>query len=252
MEKIVYLCEDTPDGIFTAIYDVWAAKLHPDTFSIRVERYYSMELFVKYRYVQTDIEKAVKVARSVSNRISPEVYDMIYKAALSYEEGKAEYIYNFLKLAFRHGSCVVGMYAEDVVCKMFELRRNVDNEWHSFREFIRFHDLPQGILLAKIHPKNQVLSLIANHFADRFPDENFVVLDEVHDMGLFHEQRKQWYLAPLEKELLEEIWERQSCAEYESLWKTFFDSIAIKERKNYRCQRNLCSLRYRDYMIEFH
>lgn len=252
MEKIVYLCEDTPDGIFTAVYDAWAAKLPFHAFSIRVERYYTMELFVSYRYIQTDLEKAVKVARSVRNKISAEAYEMIYKAALSYEEDKADSIYRFLKLGFQYGAPIVQMHSDDVVCRMFELRRNVENEWHTFREFIRFHDLEEGILLAKIHPKNQVLPLLANHFSDRFPEENFVVLDEVHDMGLFHEKRRQWYLAPLEKEVLERIWSRQCSGEYEHLWKTFFNSIAIEERKNYKCQRNLCSLRYRDYMVEFH
>lgn len=252
MNKIVYLCEDTPDGIFTAIYDAWAAQLPMDVVSIRVERNYELELFIECRYVQTDMEKAVKVARSVKNKISYEVYSMIYNVALSYEEDKIDYIYRFLKMGFRYGAKVIQMHGEDVVCKMFELRRNVGNEAHMFREILRFHDSPEGILIAKIHPKNQVLSLIAEHFSDRFPEENFVVLDEKHGMGLFHEQGKQWYLAPLERDILERIWQRRGSTEYENLWKTFFETIAIEERRNYKCQRNMCALRYRDYMVEFH
>ena len=27
---ITYLCEDTPEGIFTAVYDAWAAKIPDD------------------------------------------------------------------------------------------------------------------------------------------------------------------------------------------------------------------------------
>ena len=252
MDKIVYLCEDTPDGIFTAIYDAWAARLPDDRISIRVERNYSMELFAKYRYVQTNMEKAVKVARSVKSKISQEAYYMIYNASLSYEEDKVDYIYRFLKIGFQYGAMVVQMHGEEVVCRMFELRRSVGNESHMFREILRFQDSEEGILIAKIHPKNQVLSLIAEHFSDRFPEENFVVLDEVHEMGLFHERGRQWYLAPLEREVLEKIWNHRGITKYETLWKTFFKTIAIEERKNYRCQRNMCSLRYRDYMVEFH
>ena len=98
MNRIVYLCEDTPDGVFTAIYDAWAAGIPDDQLSIRMQNNYMMEFFTDYVEVQTDLEKAVKVARSVSRKIGTDAYDMIYKAALSCEEEKIDVIYRFLKL----------------------------------------------------------------------------------------------------------------------------------------------------------
>ena len=35
------------------------------------------------------------------------------------------------------------------------------------------------------------------------------------------------------------------------LWKDFFNTIGIKERANYQCQRNLMPLWYRKHMTEF-
>ena len=70
--KIIYICENTPDGVFTAIYDAWAARIPDERLSILADGEFSMELFAEYRYVETDMEKAVKVARSVSRKISPE------------------------------------------------------------------------------------------------------------------------------------------------------------------------------------
>lgn len=251
MNRVVYLCEDTPDGIFTAIYDAWAAKIPDGRLSIRVEENYMMEFFTDYVYVQTDLEKAVKVARSVSRKIGTQAYDMIYKAALSCEEEKIDVIYHFLKMGFAYGPSVVTMHTNDTICRLFELSRAVTNESHLFREFVRFGESEEGILIARIKPKNQVLSLIAHHFTDRFPEENFVILDEVHQTGLFHEKRKEWYLSPLTKKALEGIWAHSKGAEYENLWKAFFRTIAIQERTNPQCQRNHCALRYRDYMVEF-
>lgn len=210
-----------------------------------------MQLFADYVYVQTNLDKAVKVARSVSSKIGRQAYDMIYNASLSYEVDKIDAVYRFLKLGFRYGKTVVDMHGQDAVCRVFELKRNVWNEAHSFREFLRFHGSDEGVLIARIRPKNQVLPILADHFSDRFPEENFVILDETHTMAVFHERRKQWYLAPLDKEVLEGIWHRKESEEYEKLWKSFFRSIAISERTNYKCQRNMCALRYRDYMIEF-
>lgn len=59
--NIVYLCEDTPDGIFTAIYDAWAAFLPKERLSIRVENRYDFQLFTDYVYVQTDLEKQLRL-----------------------------------------------------------------------------------------------------------------------------------------------------------------------------------------------
>lgn len=250
--KKVYLCEDTPDGIFTAIYDAWAMHIPDEQLSIQVERNHELEFFADYVYVQTDLEKAVKVARSVKGKLGWDAYDMMYKSALSYEKDKIDAIYCFLKMGFRVGSSVTGMHGEEVVCHLFNLRRSVSNEAHFMREFLRFEETKEGILLSRINPRNQVLSLIAEHFTDRFLGEHFVILDETHEMGLFHEKGKQWFLAPLEIEVLNRIWNQRKSSEYEKLWKTFFKTIAIKERENYKCQRTNCALRYRDYMVEFH
>ena len=249
--QTIYLCEDTPDGVFTAIYDAWAAHIPDDKLKLRTEQMHSYELFSDYVYTQTDYAKAVKVARSVSRKISREAYDMMYKAALSYEEDKIDAIYRFLKLGFRYGAEVINMHGRPEVCRIFEIQRNVGNEAHSFREFLRFHDSDNGILIAKICPKNQVLPMLGTHFSDRFPEEHFVIIDEVHEMGVFHQRRQEWFLSPLTEEAIARIWATCENADYEKLWKTFFRTIAIKERENYRCQRTMCALRFRDYMLEF-
>lgn len=249
--KIIYLCENTPDGIFTAIYDAWAAHIPDERLSILADGEYALELFAEYRYVQTDMEKAVKVARSVSRKISTEAYRQIYAVSLSYEEDKIMAIYRFLKLGFAVGAAVTDMHAREEVCRVFELCRNVVNESHSFREFVRFAELENGVLLSRIRPKNFVLPLMAGHFADRFPEEHFVIIDDNSQMGVFHERGKQWFLSPIDREAIERLWHSGRSQEFERLWKTFFKAIAIEQRRNYKCQRNLCALRFRDYMLEF-
>ncbi|MBE5881614.1 MAG: DNA metabolism protein [Lachnospiraceae bacterium] len=247
----IYICENTPDGIFTAIYDAWEARIPEERLRILADGEYAYELFAEYHYVETDMDKAVKVAHSVSRKISPEAYRQIYAAALSHEEDKIIAIYRFLKLGFRVGAGVTDMHAKSEVCRVFELCRNVVNESHSFREFVRFSELENGILLARIRPKNFVLPLMAGHFADRFPEEHFVIIDDTSEMGVFHEKGKAWFLSPIDREAIERLWRSERSKEYERMWKTFFKAIAIEQRHNYKCQRNLCALRFRDYMLEF-
>lgn len=250
-KRYIFLCENTTDGIFTAIYDAWASGYPDEMISLYVEENHDMELFAEYRYVQTDYDKAKKVARSVSRKISTEAYVMIFRASLSQFEDKVEVIYRFLKLGFREGRNVTGMHGEEVVCRLFELSRNVWTEAHLFQGVVRFHDSKDGLLISRISPKNLVLPMVAEHFAERFSTENFIILDDKHNMGLFHEREQSYFISTLERDVLEEIWASRDNSEYESLWKCFFRNIAIDERENYNCQRNLCPIRYREYMVEF-
>lgn len=250
-EKVVFQCEDTVEGIFTMIYDAWSTRIDENRLELRVLGEDNYELFTEYVYVETDIDKAVKVARSVSKKISNLAFDYIYSAALSYERDKAMAIYRFLKLGFAVGSKVTDMNVREEVNRVFELCRNIRNEAHLFKGFVRFADLENGLMVARIKPKNQVLPMIADHFADRFSGENFVIVDETHGMGVFHALGKQWFLSPVDQTVINDLWGQKRSDEYEQLWKAFFKSIEIQPRHNETCQKTHCSLRYRDYMVEF-
>ena len=117
---------------------------------------------------------------------------------------------------------------------------------------MRFKELDSGILISKIAPKAQILTCIAGHFANRLPLENWMICDKTHQMFLVHEARKQWILVHDSKVDMEKI-EQYSCAEneYQILWKSFVESLAIKERKNLGLQRQHAPLYRRTYMVEF-
>lgn len=249
---ITYLCEDTPEGIFTAVYDAWAAKIPDDQLHLMTEQEMNFSLFTEYRQVETDQEKAVKVARSIRQKIANEAYVQIYYASLSDEEDKVDAIYHFLKQGFRYGARVLDMHGLAQVCRVYELYRAVSNENQKYRGFVRFAEIGrqgQKILLARIRPKNQLLPLLGQHFADRFGQENFAIIDDERAMGYFHGVTA--FLSKVDIVQIDRLWQEQRDTAYEELFQTFFRSIAIKERENYVCQRTMCPIRYRDYMVEF-
>lgn len=45
-----------------------------------------------------------------------------------------------------------------------------------------------------IAPQAQVLALIGEHFADRFPMEHFMIYDKTHQAMLVHEAGKEWVI----------------------------------------------------------
>lgn len=255
--RTVFLCEDTPDGIFTAVYDAWDSGLGHRNVALELNGCFNYSLFSRYVSVSTDYEKSFKVARSLNHKLSRQVFATAYYAALSEPPGKADAIYRFIVLAFRHGPKIVSMLGLPEVQAVFALRRKVGNEAHYFREFIRFSDTGSGILFGKIKPKCNVLPLVAPLFSDRMPSETWVLLDETRDLAVFHPADQEWFLTsvsedpsaiPMEYDLPPNT---ESEDQYRALWKVFHKTIAIKERINPRCQRNQLPLWYRKNMTEF-
>ncbi len=252
----IYRCEDSVDGIFTAVYDAWASGYGLKNVRIEVingrDDYYNMELFATYIDVTVQEQKAEKVASSIQRKISEEAYQMVLYSALSDSPWKADYILHFLELGFRFGGNVIHRLQEEAVRDIFELNRYVGNELHLFKGFLRFEEIESGILFAKYEPKADLTGLLMTHFTDRFPEENLIILDVVRKKAAFYETGKEFFVAPVPEEFVY-ISDKANEEEetYKKLWKTYFHSIAIEARTNYKLQRNMIRLHFRKHVTEF-
>ncbi len=252
----IYLCDNSIDGIFTAIYIAWSSRLGHSKVKIEEKsegsKFSNIELFAEYVAVDTDMELANKVARSIRQKISQEAYEMSCRVALSDYSGKADLIYRFLILGFAVGSSIVEHLSNEVVNMMFKVNKNVSNEAHHLLGFVRFSEQENGLLTSIIHPKNNVLSLIAPHFADRLPGERFLIYDGNRKLAALHVPNTPWIIAEvpeIDQDRIREVSEYED--RYKDMWITFFDHIAIKERVNPKLQRNNLPMRFRDDMTEF-
>lgn len=184
--------------------------------------------------------------------MSEEAYVYLYRAALHKDPERADWILRFIALGLTYGRQVLSMLQEPAVYEIFQMNRYVGNEAHFLVEFMRFEKLKTGVYYGKVGPENQVLELVAAHFADRFPDMDWLIYDEKHETAAIHSGTGEWVIREKVKE--EEIsgWMGSGNRDaYSGLWKIFFETIAIEERRNPRCQRNMLPLRYRKYMTEF-
>lgn len=255
-KNYVFECEDTTNGIYTAIYKAWEEKnrqgLSHEEISLQLNHDGTRTFFSEYIPVASEDNLAEKVAIKVRT-LGYEVNEMIYYATLSHEKDKANTIYHFLALAIRHGKTVVDMLHNPYVMRIMQLRRRVRNEVHNYLGFVRFADLVEGVLYAKIEPKGSVLYLLGDHFSKRLAKENFIIHDATHKLALIHEKQRDWYIAS-EELLPREVFDEAGISKsdhYALLWKSFFESIAIAERENKHCQDNHLYKRYRENMIEF-
>lgn len=249
---VVFTCKDDFESMMTCIYDAWSARLGHSNIRLQTEPIEMPELFCQYCYVEADSEKTQKVIRSIQKKISMEAYKFIYTVAMSCDTDKLDKIYRFVVTGFSAGSRVTSMHGIPAVSSVFELNRRITNEAHHFKEFIRFSRLETQVLYSVIEPQNNVLTLIAPYFSDRMPSENWMVLDRNRNLAAVHPADQNYFLTSLSQKELSFIEGTKDCQDpYVSLWKTFFHSIAVEARTNYRCQRNFLPLKFRKNMTEF-
>ncbi len=254
--KHIYLCDNSLDGIFTAIYIGWSSKYGHANIKIEEKlegsKYSNIELFSEYISVDTDLTLSSKVASSIKSKISEEAYEMVCRVALSDFCGKADLIYRFLILGFHVGRSITEQMSNEIVNQIFRINRYVSREAFHCIEFLRFSEQDNGLLTSVIHPNNNVLTLITPHFADRFPLERFMIYDENRQLASFHVPGNSWILASVPEIISQDLEHISFCEDdYRELWKIFHHNIAIKERINYKLQRNNLPLRYRRDMTEF-
>lgn len=247
----VFLCQNSFDGILSGIFEVYASKINLDECRLELEDQYEPALFAKYRIVQTEAWKAERVAKKIRTDMSEEVYIRLYRAALHHSPDRADWILRFVGLGLQYKRRVRYMLQEPAVYEIFQMDRYVGREACFLREVARFECLKSGIYYCKVGPVNQVLELVAEYFADRFTDMNWIIYDEVHGSAALHSKNGWLIHHGITDSDIEQLTMESEKDIYVDLWKVFFKTIAIKERKNERCQRTLLPLRYRKYIVEF-
>lgn len=249
MADITLVCDDTFDGIMTAIYDGWVLMNRGNKVNIHPGKNYTPTFFSEFVPIKTNLDKAVKVATSIRIKISVEAYTMVYRACMHFDEDRADTVFEFLKLGYRIGARVTKMLGNPYVMRLLELSRKVANEAHLFKEFIRFDELKGGVLLGKIEPKCDVTPFLAQHFESRFPEEDWIIYDIRRKKAAVHKHSMDSVLVE-GQDIVALTEDLQKNDEYQELWKVFFDTIGIEARYNPRCQQTHMPQWYRKHMTE--
>lgn len=260
MEEKYLICEDSPEGIFTGIYEAYALREGHEHIHLQIGEEDDLRLFAEYVHIVPDPVKTDKVARTLKTKSGEHVYHSLCCAAASCHPDKGEAVYKTVvdSLTAGSGRRVMENIRNPHVARCMELARFTANEAHYETEFIRFQELSSAkdaggsLLFSKIGPKNNVLPFVMPHFADRLSIENFMVYDENRKLFGVHPAGEEWYLVKAEEEFLpgESAWSVKE-REYQELFRTFHRTIAIKSRENRKLQRQMCAYRYQDYMVEF-
>lgn len=242
---VVYIYDGSFSGFLTAIHEIYYRNEKPN----KILSYEGLQFSIidKYINIETDMNKSIKVYSSIENKISPEALEMVYNVFLSDENDMESIIFEYLKLGWKIGGKIIFHLSDERVLKVNKINQRVQHEVHKMTGFVRFGLIQENIYYAPVQPDNNIIELLAPHFAERFPDQYWIIHDVKRNLAVIY-NCKEWILI---HDALENIPDTDSRdIDYQRLWKGFFNSISISNRTNPKLQKSLMPKRYWRYLTE--
>jgi probable DNA metabolism protein len=238
-EPVVYCYDGSFDGLMCCVFESYDKNELP--VDVLPENK-PLPLLLPIKTIDTNIDYADRVKQSIPKKMGYEALDFIRR-----HPKKDLLILKFMRLGYRYGASVMNRLADDTVHALFGAVNHLDREAHLYKGFVRFSDT-NGALVARIQPKNIVLPLIAQHFCERYPQERFVIFDETHGMVLMYANHS---MNICSADAFEQPSPSEEEKKFRELWRLFYQTIEIKERRNPRCRMSHMPKRYWSCMTEF-
>lgn len=112
---------------------------------------------------------------------------------------------------------------------------------------LRFSEIGKNLFYASIHPDNNIIENLGQHFIRRLPTQNFVIHDKNRNIAFLY-NTKEYQIIDSTSLNVPDISEEEK--KYQELWTAFFKTIAIKERSNSRLQMQYMPKKYWEDLIE--
>ena len=255
---IVYVFDNTLDGLLTAVFDSFFLLQHDVTLLTEGEQ---LPLFADEPHrVVTDAEKAERVWKGLEKNLSKDGLHMITISWMSEERTLNQPLFNFICKVFRLK--VKGLERNASDTDVLEVRnscRRVLHEQLRMKQFVRFQKAKDGTYLAVVSPDHNVLPLVMDHFQDRFNDQPWLIYDAKRHYGFYYDGKTVIHVtfedeASVPFDLSNGKMDADVLSDndqlFQDLWRTYFKAICIKERMNPKKQLSDMPRRYWKYMTE--
>lgn len=240
-----YYYDGSFDGLLTAVYEAYYRKESPS--GIYPDSFPQQSLCEKHVHIPTDYEKAARVYNAIDSKISGEALENVYYAYLSEMENISTHIYDYLKMGFKVGKSIDLHLSDDRVLRVHSAARKVRRECHLMLGLLRFKKFAKDLYYAAYSPDNNITVLICPHFKDRLSDQNWIIHDVKRNLaGVYDKEECVFIDLPSDFQYSIEA----NGDTFENLWKEYYKSICIKERKNLKLHKQLVPVRYWKYLTE--
>ena len=121
-------------------------------------------------------------------------------------------------------------------------------QYGSIENLLSHTDELKGALKTKVETNRKMIEFSKFLACNRYANESFFIYDSTHkDLLLYSSGRSR--MMRVDSLQLALPGEEELC--FRALWKRFYETVAIRERENPRCQNTFLPKRYRGTMTEF-
>jgi probable DNA metabolism protein len=251
MTSIVY--DGTFEGWLTAVFEVYEYKF--EQAKIVTEGRYQPDVFAPPHNCVFNKEKADRVWKGLSEKVSKAALTQVYKTFLSEEGDIEDVLLQYVKYAFSHRTNIECDFSHPSVIKVAQTAKMVGREKHRMEAFVRFQLTSDGIYYAVCQPDFNVLPLIKNHFQKRYADQKWLIYDSRRKYGIFYDLNEVNFINLCFNEAtnggknVELIMDEKESL-YQQLWQHYFKSVNINARKNMKLHIQHMPKRYWKHLPE--
>ncbi len=253
VDTSIYVYDNTFEGLLTAVFEGYVQK-HWQA-RIVTSQQYSPQLFATKYVIETNADKATRVWKGLLPTMQKTERSCLVKCFLSELPQREEIIYQYIQYALRSHQNIARDYGNKYVMELAQIVKMVGREKHRMEAFVRFQKLGDGTYYSVVEPDFNVLPLIATHFKNRYADQRWIIYDIKRKYGIAYDLDKVTQITmnfDMENIAADNVVAAYDEEEvlYQTLWKAFFNSVNIKERKNMKLHLRSMPHRYWKYLTE--
>ncbi len=242
---LTYIYDGSFEGILTAVFEAFSRKQVPD--AILSEHGLQQDITSTYVFIDTNSMKSDRVYNSIRSNISEDALKNCYHAFLTEDLQAGTLIYRYLKLGWKMGGKVDLHLSDDTVYRIMDINRRLEFEVHRLMGFVRFRQVEGGIFYSSISPDNNVIELLAPHFAERLSDQPWIIHDVKREIAVLY-NTETWIVSEFSADDIPD--NTQEEKRFSCLWREFFKALEIQSRSNPKLQRQFMPRRYWDNLTE--
>lgn len=236
------------DGSFenylTLVYDVYYKKITPK----KILRVMPQTLLLDEIYLcEYNQDSSMRVYEALKEKFEKKSFETILNVFMCDNAEFEMALLEYITLGFKNQKELQNINNSSIF-RVQNLQKELFRNLHKMSGFLRFEELEDGSLYARVESKFNLVYFLGQHFAKRFNNQLYYIHDIKRALVFVHSKDfrgvKEVAAFDLPKLSEDEV-------KFKKLWKTFFQSVAIESRKNEKLQQSLTPLLYRRYMSEF-
>jgi len=250
----IFSFDNTFEGLLTLVFECYSRKQFPDEI-LSGEGSQSV-LFGSTSDIVTNDQKAERVWKGIVKHSSEDNAHRIYRVFLSELPDAPMLLVKYIRLIIDSDKNEETNFSLPIVIEINKLHQKVCKEAHRIHMFVRFQKTVEGSYYASFAPMYDVLPLCIPHFRDRYADQPWIIYDLKRNYGflydlktvtrvVFDDLKVNSQNGQLHASLLAEDEKL-----FQQLWKQYYKSICIQERKNDKVHRQLLPQRFWKYLPE--